>query len=79
MRTIALVVPVTVSRVKPTDIGGVIAALPWLSCVPDTQHAPAFVPDCIPMTKDQFIAAYITTRARAKWFPFGNNFTPRFR
>jgi hypothetical protein len=64
---------------KLADIGDVIVHPSWSSRVPDTQHTLALVPDCPQMTKNQFIAAYITTRTLGMLFPFRNNFTARFR
>jgi hypothetical protein len=63
---------------RPVEIGGVIAQPTQLACVWATQHTPALVPDCGRMTNGPFIAAHFTTRALAKWFPFGNNFTLGF-
>ena len=74
-------IPVTCAgaRVNPNDIDAAITRSGPSSRAPVTQDAPTFVRHCMPMTKGRFIAAYITTWARANWFPFGNNFTPRFR
>jgi hypothetical protein len=79
LRTIGLTHPVTICRVRLADIGGVIVRLTSSSCVADTQHTPAFVRRCRPMTDGHFNAAYITTRTLGMLFPFRNNFATRFR